>query len=117
MRWAEATQSNEFITVPAWAYLNSRNAERQVTAGVQNENRQIFNVLRRASPKIDEAWSEWTPPSQRFDGSKPAPQDQYFVRYRVRFASEYSPTPQPDAGIDARAIARRIPITGRIAFA
>lgn len=95
MRWAEATQSNEFITVPAWADLNSRNAEREITAGVQDENRQMFNVLRRASPKIDETWSEWTPPYQRFDGSKPSPEDQYLVRYRVRFASEYSPTPRP----------------------
>ncbi|MGZ5553189.1 MAG: hypothetical protein ACXWHF_06080 [Chthoniobacterales bacterium] len=95
MRWAEATESNEFITVPAWADLNSRNAEREITAGVEGESRQIFNVLRLASPKIDEAWSDWTPPRERFDNSKPSPEDQYLVRYRVRFTSEYSPTPRP----------------------
>ncbi len=95
MRWAEATQSNEFITVPAWAYLNSRNAGREITAGVKDESRQVFSVMRRASPAIDETWSEWAPPRERFDGSKPAPEDQYQTRYRVRFADEYSPTPRP----------------------
>ena len=95
MRWAEATQSNEFIIAPAWADLNSRNAGREITAGVKDESRQIFNVMRRASPGIDETWSEWETPRQRFDGSKPAPEDQYQARYRVRFAGEYSPTPRP----------------------
>ncbi|MDQ6939930.1 MAG: outer membrane protein transport protein [Verrucomicrobiota bacterium] len=51
--------------------------------------------MRRASPGIDETWSEWEPPRERFDGSKPATGDQYQVRYRVRFAGEYSPTPRP----------------------
>jgi hypothetical protein len=103
LRWAEATQSDEFIIVPAWARLKSRNANREITAGVKDENRQIFNVLRRASPKeIDEAWSEWTPPKQRFDGTKPSLEDQYLVRYRVRFAAEYSPTPTPTATPDER---------------
>ncbi|MDQ6622058.1 MAG: hypothetical protein M3Y86_01050, partial [Verrucomicrobiota bacterium] len=60
------------------------------------ENRQIFNVLLPASPKkVGDDWSEWTAPTQRFDGSKPAPADQYLVRYRVRFGDEYSPTPPP----------------------
>lgn len=96
LRWAEATQSNEFIVVPAWANLNSRNAGREITVGVKDENRQIFNVMRRASPDIDETWSDWEAPRERFDGSKPARQDAYQVRYRVRFAEEYSPTPRPD---------------------
>ena len=96
LRWSDATRTEEFITVPAWATLNSKNAGREITAGVDGENRQIFNVLRTASPKqIDEAWSEWAPPRARFDGSKPAPEDQYLVRYRVRLAAEYLPTPTP----------------------
>ena len=95
MRWNEATQSNEFITVPAWANLNSRNAGREITAGVQGESRQVFNVMLRALPPVDDKWSEWAPPRERFDQSKPAPEDQYLVRYRVRFADEYSPTPRP----------------------
>ena len=95
LRWDGATRSDEFITVPAWAALNSKNAGREITAGINQENRQIFNVLLTASPKIGESWSEWTPPRQRFDGSKPAPEDQYLARYRVRFAAEYSPTPIP----------------------
>lgn len=98
LRWSEATRTEEFITVPAWATLNSKNAGREITAGINGESRQIFDVLRTASPKkIDEAWSEWTPPRERFDGSKPAPDDQYLARYRVRFAAEYSPTPTPTA--------------------
>ena len=97
-RWDVSTRTEEFITVPAWATLNSKNAGREITAGIDKENRQTFNVLRTASPKkIDETWSEWTPPRQRFDGSKPAPDDQYLARYRVRFAAEYSPTPTPAA--------------------
>ena len=95
MRWAEATESNEFITVPAWSTLNSRNAERQISVGTPTENRQLFYVMRRASPKIDETWSDWATPAQRFDGSKAPPEEQYFVRYRVRFENEYSPTPHP----------------------
>jgi hypothetical protein len=98
LRWSEATRTEEFITLPAWATLNSKNAGREITAGVNGESRQVFNVLRTASPKqIDEAWSEWATPRERFDGSKPAPEDQYLARYRVRFAAEYSPTPTPTA--------------------
>lgn len=96
MRWADAAAAGEFITVPAWAPLRSRNVVREITAGVKEENRQIFNVALPASPKIGEAWSEWTPPRARFDGTKPTPEDQYQVRYRVRFEEEYSPTPRPD---------------------
>ena len=96
MRWSEATQADNFITVPAWAVLNSRSANREITAGVKEENRQIFNVLLPPSPKqVDERWSEWAGPRQRFDGSKPAPEDEYQVRYRVRFARDYEPTPAP----------------------
>ncbi|MBA3385218.1 MAG: hypothetical protein H0T95_01100 [Chthoniobacterales bacterium] len=94
MRWSEARAENDFIIVPAWSALNSRNAGREITAGVDGENRQIFNVILPASPKkADGTWSDWTGARQRFDGSKPAPQDQYLARYRVRFANEYSPTP------------------------
>ncbi|MFN2476780.1 MAG: hypothetical protein ABR526_10635, partial [Chthoniobacterales bacterium] len=72
LRWKEAVQTDEFITVPAWAPLNSRDAGREITARVRNESPQIFNVMRRASPKtIDDAWSDWAVPRQRFDGSKP----------------------------------------------
>lgn len=96
MRWAEATQTDDFITVPAWARLNSRNANREITAGFKDENRQAFNVLLPATPTtIDDAWSEWSPAGARFDGSKPAAEDQYLVRYRVRFDGEYLPTPTP----------------------
>jgi hypothetical protein len=98
MRWAEARLEDDYIVVPAWAPLNSRNAGREITAGVEGESRQIFNVILRPSPKqIDEAWSEWAPPRERFDSSKPPPEDQYLARYRVRFESEYSPTPSPTA--------------------
>jgi hypothetical protein len=95
LRWSEATQTDEFITVPAWGTLNSSNAGREITAGVEGENRQLFSVMLGAKPTKLDQWSEWTPPRQRFDGSKPAPNDQYLVRYRVRFDSLYSPTPQP----------------------
>jgi hypothetical protein len=96
MRWSDAKMDGEFIIVRAWASLNSRNANREITAGVKDESRQRSNVMLYASPrKVDEAWSEWAPSFQRFDGSKPAPPDQYQVRYRVRFDSEYSPTPTP----------------------
>ena len=96
MRWSEAMQTDAFIIVPAWARLHSRNADRQITAGFRGMDRQSFNVLLGASPKqVDEAWSEWTGADQRFDGSKPAPDEQYFARYRVRFADEYEPTPAP----------------------
>ena len=96
VRWSEARSEGEFLVVPAWAPLNSRNAGREITAGVDGENRQIFNVMRTASPKtIDETWSEWTGPKQRFDGSMPAAEDAYQVRYRVRYEADYSPTPHP----------------------
>ena len=96
MRWNKAIAAGDFITVPAWANLNSSNASREITAGLAKESRQVFNVILPAAPKkIDEAWSEWSPPRERFDRSKPAPSEQYSVRYRVRFAEEYSPTPRP----------------------
>jgi hypothetical protein len=96
MRWVDAVESNETIFVTAWAPLNSRDAGRLITVGVEGENRQIFNVALPSSPKkIEDEWSEWTPPRGRFDNSKPAPEDQYLVRYRVRYATEYSPTPAP----------------------
>ena len=64
--------------------------------GIEGENRQIFGVARPASPKsVDDAWTEWLPPSGSFDGTMPSPEVQYFVRYRVRFETEYSPTPHP----------------------
>ena len=85
----------DFIIVPAWAGLNSRKGERDLTAGVETENRQIFDIILRPSPPVSETWSEWTAPRQRFDGSKPAPNEQYLARYRVRFGAEYSPTPSP----------------------
>ncbi len=98
VRWSEARQEGDFIVVPAWSRLLARNANREITAGVRDENRQIFNVRLHASPKqIAETWSEWAGPTQRFDGSKPAAEDEYLVRYRVRFATEYSPTPFPTA--------------------
>ena len=93
LRWGEATRTDEYITVPAWASLNSRDAGREITAGIEGENRQIFNVMLTASPKKVDEWSEWAPARERFDRSKPSPEDLYFVRYRVRFATEYSPTP------------------------
>ncbi len=94
-RWSEATRTDEFITVPAWAALKSSDAGREITAGIDGESRQIFTVMLRAKPtKLDE-WSDWAPPRERFDHSKPAPNEQYLVRYRVRFADEYSPTPAP----------------------
>ena len=96
MRWSEATRTEEFITVPAWAQLRSRKAGREITVGIEGENRQIFDVGRPASPKsIDDAWTEWLPPRSLFDGTKPSAEHQYFVRYRVRFETEYSPTPHP----------------------
>ncbi len=71
MRWSEARAENDFIIVPAWSALNSRNAGREITAGVDGENRQIFNVILPASPKkADGTWSDWTGARQRFDGSK-----------------------------------------------
>lgn len=98
LRWVDAVKSNESIFVTAWAPLHSSNAGREITVGVEGENRQIFNVMLPAVPKKTESeWSEWTTPRQRFDGSKPAAEDQYLVRYRVRFADEYSPTPSPTA--------------------
>lgn len=98
MRWSEAVADEQWVIVPAWAILRSRNAGREITAGLEGESRQIFNVMLPAAPrKIDETWSDWTAPRQRFDGSKPAPEDQYLARYRVRFAHEYSPTPSPTA--------------------
>ncbi|MGI9089024.1 MAG: hypothetical protein ACR2HH_14985 [Chthoniobacterales bacterium] len=104
LRWQNATRTEEFITVPAWAGLNSRNAGREITAGVKDENRQIFNVLLGASPgKTDDSRSERASPRERFDHSKPAPNEQYLVRYRVRFAEEYSPTPTPSAPTDPAA--------------
>jgi hypothetical protein len=64
--------------------------------GIEGENRQIFDVARAASPKaIDDTWTEWLPPRSLFDGAKPSAEHQYFVRYRVRFETEYSPTPHP----------------------
>ncbi len=96
LRWADAVETGGFITVRAWSRLQSRSARREITAGPLGENRQIFDVVRDASPhRIDEEWSEWAPPRQRFDGTKPPEEEQYLVRYRVRFASEYSPTPTP----------------------
>ena len=96
LRWVDAVESNESIFVTAWATLNSRNAGREITVGTKDESRQIFSVMLPASPKkTTDEWSDWSPPRQRFDGSKPAPEDQYLVRYRVRFAQEYSPTPSP----------------------
>ncbi len=100
MRWSEARLEGDSIVVPAWAPLRSRNAGREITAGVKGESRQIFSVMVPASPKsVENGWSQWAEPRQRFDGSKPAPAEQYRVRYRVRFETEYSPTPSytPDA--------------------
>lgn len=96
MRWNEATQSNESIFVSAWAGMNSSNASRQITAGLENENRQIFDVALPSAPKqVTNEWSDWIPPRQRFDGSKIEEADRYLIRYRVRYAEEYSPTPPP----------------------
>lgn len=97
LRWSESREADGFITVRAWSQLRSRNAGREITAGVRDENRQIFNVMLRASPaQVDESWTDWAPPRERFDGSKPLPEDQYTVRYRVRFSDEYLPTPAPE---------------------
>lgn len=96
IRWSDATRTEKFITVPAWAPLTSRNARRELTVGIEGENRQIFSVMLPASPKlIGDAWTEWLPPRGTFDGTTPSPEVQYFVRYRVRFETEYSPTPYP----------------------
>ncbi len=96
MRWAEATATGEFITLPAWAILRSRSAGREITAGLVDENRQIFVVTLPPVPGVSDSWSEWKPPRALFDGSMPTPEDQSYVRYRVRFLDEYTPTPRPD---------------------
>ncbi|MDQ6860062.1 MAG: hypothetical protein M3032_02770 [Verrucomicrobiota bacterium] len=97
LRWIDALQSGDSILVTAFATMKTSDAGRQISVGTANENRQLFTVMLPASPKkIDEEWSEWTPPRTTFTGSKPAPNDQYLVRYRVRFAAEYSPTPSPE---------------------
>lgn len=102
MRWSEATKTDEFITVPAWSRLNSKNAGRSITAGLRTESRQVFYVLLPPSPKkIDEDWSAGVSAEQDFEGKKLAPEDAYSVRYRVRFASEYSPTPTPQPSASA----------------
>ena len=94
LRWAEAMQTNDIIRVAAWVPLNSTDAGRQISVGINDEDRQLFVVVRAGAPKkIDEEWSEWTAPRTTFSGAKPEPNDQYLVRYRVRFANEYSPTP------------------------
>jgi hypothetical protein len=56
MRWSDAKAEGEFISVRAYATLNSRNANREITAGVRDESRQRFHVMLPPSPrKIDEA--------------------------------------------------------------
>ncbi len=96
MRWSEANKSNESISVRAWARLNSSDASREITAGTENESRQVFTVMLPPAPKkVTDEWSDWILPRERFDGSKPAAPEQYSVRYRVRYADEYSPTPAP----------------------
>ena len=95
LRWNLASRTEEYITVPAWASLNSKNAGRDISVSVGGEKGQLFNVLLRASPNVAEEWSEWMKPRERFDQSKVPPADEYLVRYRVRFEAEYSPTPTP----------------------
>lgn len=105
MRWADAVQTDDTIRVTGWAPMRSTDAGRQISVGVNGENRQLFVVMRtRAPKKIDEDWSEWETPRTTFSGSMPAPNDQYRVRYRVRFANEYSPTPAPDTPVDSTPI-------------
>ncbi|MEO5720366.1 MAG: hypothetical protein ABIR71_02720 [Chthoniobacterales bacterium] len=95
LRWSEATADLEAITVPAWARLNSRNANREITAHTGDESPQVFPVPLPASPKVDETWSEWTKPrTQRYDESKIESQDEYAVRYRVLFEPERPAVPE-----------------------
>jgi hypothetical protein len=98
MRWSDARIEAQFVVVPAWTTLNARNARRQITTGRRGESRQIFEVTLPAAPRqIEDEWSEWKAPTQLLDGNKPAPEDECFVRYRVRYTAEYSPTPPPPA--------------------
>src|SRR5947209_12788975 len=101
VRWVDAVESEGKIFVTAWARLNSRNAGREITVGVNGEDRQVFNVMLTASPKkTTDEWSEWQTPRTTFSGKMPAPDDQYLVRYRVRLAEEYSPTPAPNSPVE-----------------
>ena len=98
MRWAESTVTDDALIVRAWAPLQSRNASREITAGDHAGERQYFHVMLRASPnEIQETWSEWVAPQAELSGKKPAPDEQYMARYRVRPLSEYSPTPFPSS--------------------
>jgi hypothetical protein len=96
MRWSDARVDGDFIVVPAWTTLNTRTAQRQITAGGRREKRQMFEVALPAAPKrIDDNWSEWKPATKLIDGSQAPPGDEYALRYRVRYTADYSPTPPP----------------------
>jgi len=83
LRWDQARRTEEYMTVPAWAPLLSKNARWQITAHTEGESGQIFDVLLEASPPVGPAWSGWIRPRERFDHSPVAPAEEYQVRYRV----------------------------------
>lgn len=93
IQWSDSTQTQEFITLPMWAPVNSRNVPRIITTNMEGEAEQRFDVKLPQSPTtVDAAWTEWLP-MKSGDGTEPPPSNQCFVRYKVRFSVEHSGTP------------------------
>ena len=87
--FSRAVRTDEFITVPMWAPLNSETAPREIAAWDAHESWHTFKVAVPASPqKVDEQWSDWVVSLSPGTENKQRQVEECHARYRVRFASE-----------------------------